>query len=162
MQVLVFLVLMFCAVFLARQLRRQRRGLAERTRRYYAVSAPATSLPSLADLRERLERRGYRIAVASHGSTQRNGEHSVYAVLIDQRHPEGSLHFAIDRRGDRLGGELESQDDGPEFYEEMARYAIHALAELIPDLRYASPGNDTKPAESLATELPDEPLGLLL
>ncbi len=152
-------------VMVGSQLRRQRHDLGGRTKRYYALSGPRSEMPTVAELVAVLERRGYRLRVERVAAEDQFLDVAIdrdELILRDHRLPAGRLHVAISGADDRVFGEMTSWDDGPEFYEEMAQYAIAALSESLPGLRYTRPGVELTPAESLADELPDAPLGLSL
>ncbi len=149
------IVAMMVAQFLA-----QRRALAARTLGYYVITATHGSYPGVDELRGLLGGRGYQLnieqidAVAPYERAYVMRDHRFKAkagkVTLQVRLHEGSLR-----------GELESTDSGPEFYEELARYAIAELAKSVPTVRFARPGDGSpRRASELADELPNEPLGM--
>jgi hypothetical protein len=160
-------VLMFVS-----QARKQRRELSGLTEHFYAISAPSTDPPATTELSTEaiteliaaLEALGYDLTCektppdpSGRASLAIGGE-----LIVRDRRRAGALSLRISHRDERMSGEIVSKDDGPEFYEEMARYAIAALARRIPELRYAHRGTPPAPASALASELPEKPLGMAL
>lgn len=131
-------------------------------------------IPSVADLVERLERLGYRLAVSAADVRGRR------AGSFDPRTPLAGSAFAVrDRRlgpdaccvtvrvseltGERRGmGFVEARDRRGRGYEELALFLISELATLVPGLAYkpASSALSADSAERLMLVLPDRPESL--
>jgi hypothetical protein len=153
-------VLMFVS-----QARKQRRELSGLTEHFYAISATSADMPTITELVEALEALGYDLTCERTTSSAPSGDVSLAMggeLIVRDRRRAGALSLRISQRDQRMSGEIVSKDEGPEFYEEMARYAIAALARRIPELRYAHRGAPPASASSLASELPEQPLGMAL
>ncbi len=131
-------------------------------------------VPTVADLVERLERLGYRLAVSS-ADVRSKRAHS-----LDLRSPLAGSAFTLrDRRlgpddswvtvrvsqltGERPGmGFVEARDRRGRGYEELALFLISELATVVPGLAYkpASSALSADPAERLLLVLPDRPESL--
>jgi hypothetical protein len=135
------------------------------TEHFYALSATAAAVPTIDELVDALEEHGYDLTYEKTTTRNLSGDVSLDIggeLILRDRRQRGALSVRISLQGERVTGELVSKDEGPEFYEEMARYALVALSLKIPELRYAHRGQDPAPAASLAGELPERPLGMAL
>lgn len=163
---LLVIILMVAAMVLRLvfQVREQSAARSVFTEHFYAVSATAAAVPTIEELLDALEGLGYDL---TYESTSRDvtGKVSLDAggeLILRDRRQGGALILRISQRSERMAGEIVSKDEGPEFYEEMARYAMLALSQTIPELRYAHRGQEPALAASLAGELPERPLGMAL
>jgi len=134
--------------------RKQKRAEAARTMHYYALRAPSIELPPTEELIRELEQRGYQIELEDddEGWTVRDKRvaRDYGQVLI--KPPEQLEHCMLML--------IETSDNGPEFYDELASYAIAALGRGI-SLTVRETGKPDTTASAIERKLPDSPLGLI-
>ena len=121
------------------------------------MSAAAGDEPDFGPVQRALENFGYDLEI----------ELGDARVLRDRRQPTDYGEVTMTRlhgRGDGAGLHIQivSADNGPEFYEELARYLIVELARQLDDVTVAHAGMPALSLDKLASELSARPLGLLL
>lgn len=139
------------------------------TSRTYSVHAPAYRKATAGALLGVLEERGYQLeARPGEGGDVLPGDTELRGRELsarDRRLPPEAGELRIQLRVQDAGallGFVEAIDTGPGFYDELAQFAVVALAALEPDLAYAAEGKGATAAAPLADELPAEPYGLAL
>lgn len=141
----------------------------------YQLVASSAARVTLTSLLDALAKRGYQPDVRTIDESGKIGAPADvsadligYQVRVVDRRAEtevGMLAVRLRRAEDgSLLGLIEATDTGPGIYDEMAQFAIVALASSVPDLRYVAFGRspDQRTPAQLSAELPEQPLGLAL
>lgn len=144
------------------------------TRHNYALVAPAAAPgasvgPLLAALAakgyqldaERLDDEGRPVGAAPVDLALAGAQLRVVERRAKDAHGALTVRLRAEASG-ALVGFVEADDTGPGIYDELAQYAILALAGLVPDLQFTRMARDAqrRPATTLTAELPERPYGL--
>jgi hypothetical protein len=133
--------------------RKQKRAEAARTMHYYALRAPTIELPPAQDIVSALEGFGYQIELEEgDGWTIRERRVARNYGFVVVKPPEQLEHCML--------VQVETADNGPELYDEMAGYLIAALGKDT-SLAVREPGRPETTASAIAKRLPDSPYGLI-
>jgi hypothetical protein len=138
------------------------------TARTYPVHAERITEASIGELVAALRARGYRPVARCEAGGELSpaaGLGNAALRLRDERLAPSVGEVVIQLRAQQRGallGVVESIDAEAGFYDEMAQFALVALAGLWPELYVAAPNAERAPAAELARSLPATPYGLAL
>ena len=134
----------------------QHRDESFRTEHYYGLVASVIPIPPARELVSVLDGHGYEIEA---------DERPNHLILRDRRvrrhYGAVTITLPVTIPGRLTLVALETADDGPEFYDELAHYVIAALDDVVKDLIVRRPGQPEAPARELTATLPPTPLGLV-
>ncbi|MBT8495416.1 MAG: hypothetical protein KJO07_20375 [Deltaproteobacteria bacterium] len=134
--------------------RKQKRAEKARTQHYYALRAPSIELPPAEKVIRELESYGYQIELEEgDGWTLRERRVGRDYGWLVVKPPEQLEHCML--------MQVETADNGPELYDELASYLIAVLGRDMASLSVREVGRPETTASAIADKLPDSPYGLI-